>query len=217
MIFFVQAIKTLYKHANSCIFRYLISSNLFILIVCNHMDLEKIISDLLKHSGQEDLSHPDFAETPERVAKMYKHFFRNEDPKIHFSKKFPTTNDQIVILKGIHVTGLCPHHLVPIEYKVHIGYMPKGFALGLSKFNRVVEAVASYPKLQENMTDEICHLINEAMDPKGVIVVVEGIHGCMKFRGVEDTTVTITSQISGVFAEDTSTKSEFLSLIRLNS
>lgn len=181
------------------------------------MELEKIIEELLVNVGQKDLSHPDFADTPQRVAKMYKHFFRNEDPQIHFSKKFPTTNDQIVILKGIHTIGLCPHHLIPIEYKVHIGYMPNGFALGLSKFNRVVEAVASYPKLQENMTDEICELINNAMNPLGVIVVVEGIHGCMKFRGVEDTTVTITSEISGVFKEDPSTKAEFLSLIKLNS
>lgn len=178
---------------------------------------ENIVKELLLSVGQKDLNHPDFKDTPLRVAKVYKHFFRNEDPKIHFEKKFPTTNDQIVILKDINVIGLCPHHLLPIEYKVHIGYIPNNFALGLSKFNRIVSAVASYPKLQENMTDEICAIINEQLNPKGVIVVVEGIHGCMKFRGVEDTTKTITSEISGAFVENNSTKSEFLLLLKLNS
>jgi GTP cyclohydrolase I len=180
------------------------------------MKLENIIKKLLLNVGQKDLKHPDFKDTPERVTKVYKHFFRNEDPKIHFNKKFPTTNDQIVILKDINVIGLCPHHLLPIEYKVHIGYIPNGFALGLSKFNRVVQAIASYPKLQKNMTDEICSSINKSMKPAGVIVVVEGIHGCMKFRGVKDSTKTITSEISGVFQDNPSTKSEFFSLIRLN-
>lgn len=156
---------------------------------------------------------PDMRETPMRVEKMYKHFFRNEDARIHFNKTFPTSNNEMIILKNINVIGLCPHHLMPIEYKIHIGYIPNGFALGLSKFNRICKAVASYPKLQENLTHEICNLIQNNLKCMGVIVVVKGIHGCIKFRGVEDCSDTITSQISGIYQMNPEAKREALSII----
>jgi len=161
------------------------------------------------------INDPDMKDTPERIYRMYKHFFRNEDVEVHFKRKFPTTNDEIVIVKNIEAIGMCPHHFQPIIYKVHIGYIPNEFAIGLSKLARITIALASYPKLQENFTDEIVKMIESHLKPRGVMVVVDGLHGCMRCRGVQQAqSTTITSSISGVFKSNPSAKEEFLNLIK---
>ena len=159
---------------------------------------------------------PDMKGTPERLGRMYEHFFRNEDVECHFDKKFPTTNDQMIIVKDIEAIGMCPHHLVPIIYTVHIGYIPNGYAIGLSKLARVAIGLASYPKLQENYTEEIKTKIKEHINPRGVMVVVDGVHGCMRTRGVEQAnSSTVTSAVDGIFMEKDTAKQEFLKLIEM--
>lgn len=178
---------------------------------------EELLKQLLKAYNPGWETDPDMRETPQRYVRLLNHFFRNESPEKHLEKKFPTSNDQIIALKDISAIGMCPHHLMPIEYTVHIGYLPNGYALGLSKFTRLTRAVASVPKLQENMTSEIADLIEKHLSTRGVMVVVSGIHGCMKFRGVEEPcTSTITSEVRGRFAEDGAehVKQEFLDLIK---
>lgn len=174
----------------------------------------EIFKELVKTLNPDFLDDPDFAETPERIKKMYEWFFRNEDPIKHLDKKFPTNNDQMVIIKDIRAYSLCPHHLMPIEYIISIGYIPDKTALGLSKFSRIVRAVTSYPKLQENMTTQVAGVI-EQLNPKGVMVVAKGMHGCMRFRGVkEKDSIMITSDCRGIFRVDQKTREEFLTLIK---
>ena len=157
-------------------------------------------------------SDPDMKGTPERLAKMYEHYFRNEPIESHFEKTFPTKNNQMVIVKDIEAIGLCPHHFAPIIYKVHIGYIPNGRAIGLSKLARISRALASYPKLQENYTEEIVEALEENLGPDGIMVVVSGIHGCMRTRGVEQDSATITSACRGAFLDNIATRDEFIKL-----
>ncbi len=172
-------------------------------------EFENILS-ILNPNWEND---SDMKDTPERLSRMYNHFFRKEDPTIHFSKVFPSNNNNLVILKDIKCFSMCPHHLLPVTYKIHIGYKPDGWVLGLSKFARVADAVASYPKLQENVTLEIAELIYKNLKAKGVIVVVEGIHDCMRCRGVEQDSKVQTSAVCGSFLD--TEKEFFLSSIKI--
>lgn len=179
--------------------------------------LEILIADFLKELKPDFKQHPDFKETPKRVAKMYAHFFRDsEQSEITeiMEKVFPTNNDQLVIVKDIEAFGLCPHHLLPIVYKIHIGYIPNGKALGLSKFARLSIALAGYPKLQENLTSEIADALEQYLEPLGLMVVVNGVHGCMRCRGVEMDSATITSDCRGILREKQEARMEFLELVK---
>lgn len=179
-------------------------------------NLLEATTDLVKSLNPEYMENPDMKGTPERLERMFSHFFRNEDVEHHFEKKFPTTNDQMIIVRDIEVIGMCPHHFVPIIYKVHIGYIPDGWAIGLSKLARIAISLASYPKLQENFTDEIVQVIKKNLNPRGIMVVVDGIHGCMRCRGVQQNdSSTITSAIDGLFMEKDTAKEEFLKLIKI--
>lgn len=174
--------------------------------------IERMLDELEPH--WRDL--PDMIGTPERVAKMFEHFFRNhkqEEIDVQLSKVFPTTNDQLIIVKDIQTFGLCPHHLLPIVYNIHIGYIPNGKALGLSKLARLSILLAAYPMLQENYTNKIADELEKALSPLGIMVVVSGVHGCMRFRGVERNATTMTSDCRGVMREKSEARSEFLQLI----
>lgn len=179
-------------------------------------NLLEATTDLVKSLNPEYMENPDMKGTPERLERMFSHFFRNEDVEHHFEKKFPTTNDQMIIVRDIEAIGMCPHHFVPIIYKVHIGYIPDGWAIGLSKLARIAIALASYPKLQENFTDEIVQVIKKNLNPRGIMVIVDGVHGCMRCRGVQQSgSSTITSAIDGLFMEKDTAKQEFLKLIKI--
>jgi GTP cyclohydrolase I len=178
--------------------------------------LVSIIKELLKELGA-NLENPNFRETPQRVAKMLKHFFRDDKKKILEEikqKVFPSENDQMVILKGIECFGMCPHHLVPIVYTVDIGYVPNGKVLGLSKLARLAIALSSFPKLQEDFTREIADVLESSLEPLGVMVVVRGIHSCIRCRGVEKDSIAITSDCRGVLRRKPEARMEFLELIR---
>jgi len=176
---------------------------------------EKAVKALLQSMGA-DLEDPNFKDTPTRVAKMFAHFFRNEEEeriKEIMSKVFPSKNDQMVIVKNIECFGMCPHHLVPIVYKVDIGYIPNGKVLGLSKLGRLAIALSSYPKLQEDFTKEIADVLERYINPAGVMVVVDGIHGCMRCRGIEMNATTTTSDVRGLLRMVDSARNEFLTLV----
>lgn len=137
-------------------------------------------------------THPDFKSTPQKVSKMYDEFFRNEDPQNSFTEiiEIEKSNQEIEISK-IKAIGLCPHHLLPIEYEMNIRYIPDKLCLGLSRFSRLAKAVTSFPKLQERVTEEISQLIIKNLSPKGLKITINAHHGCIRHRGVcEDTPVT---------------------------
>ncbi len=176
---------------------------------------EKAITELLKSMGV-DLNDPNFKDTPHRVAKMYAHFFRDEEEasiKDIMERVFPSKNDQLVIVRDIECFGMCPHHLLPIVYKVDIGYIPNGKVLGLSKLGRLAIALSAYPKLQEDFTRDIADQMDKYLQPGGIMVVVDGLHGCMRCRGIEMNASTVTSDVRGLLRMVDSARNEFLTLV----
>ena len=147
--------------------------------------LANSVSNILSEIG-EDVKREGLLDTPNRVARMYMEMtegLRIPPPKITtFSAG---TTDQMVTLFGIDYHSLCEHHLVPFYGQVHVGYLPRKTLAGLSKFARIVDWFAKRPQIQEVMTSQIADFIIEALDPEGVIVVVEGVHMCMSMRGVK--------------------------------
>jgi len=148
-----------------------------------------------------------FEATPARVAKWltdYQSLSKKEcrsKSTEDLSKRFPTTNSNMVTVGPTKVFSLCPHHLLPIEYDVWIGYIPNKEAVGLSKLSRVPQNFARYPWIQEDFTEEVAENIIVNLHPKGVMVIVRGVHNCMRMRGVKQpNAITTTSALRGVFA-----------------
>lgn len=177
---------------------------------------EELVKQLLNTIPGENVERDGLKDTPKRVAKMYGEIFSgyNKDPKEVFKAVFDTDNHSMVIVKDIDYYSQCEHHMVPFFGKVHIGYVPNGKVLGLSKFARLVEIFARRLQIQEQMTHQIAECIQSELNPLGVIVVVEGQHLCMAMRGVQKlNSKTITSTIKGVFEED-GARNEFLNFIK---
>lgn len=178
--------------------------------------MEKHYEAILGAVG-EDLSRDGLLDTPKRAAKAM-HFltkgYHETLEQVIGGALFDSDNDEMVIVKDIELYSLCEHHLLPIVGKVHVGYLPSGKVLGLSKVARIVEMFARRLQIQENMTRQIAEAILQATGAKGVAVVVEAQHFCMMMRGVEkQNSWTTTSMMLGRFREDRGTRLEFLSLI----
>lgn len=171
--------------------------------------------DILSLLG-EDASREGLLKTPERVAKAMLTLTRgyHEDPAaILNSAKFKENYNQMVIVKDIDFFSLCEHHMLPFYGKVHVAYIPNGYITGLSKIARVVDSFSHRLQVQERMTLQIKECIQEALNPLGVMVVVEAQHMCMQMRGVEkQNSVTTTSDFTGAF-QQAKTREEFLNLI----
>lgn len=171
--------------------------------------------DILSLLG-EDASREGLLKTPERVAKAMLTLMRgyHEDPAaILNSAKFKENYNQMVIVKDIDFFSLCEHHMLPFYGKVHVAYIPNGYITGLSKIARVVDSFSHRLQVQERMTLQIKECIQEALNPLGVMVVVEAQHMCMQMRGVEkQNSVTTTSDFTGAF-QQAKTREEFLNLI----
>ncbi len=177
--------------------------------------LEAAVREILIAIG-ENPDREGLVETPKRVARMYKELFGglHEDPR-QFTKKFFTeTYNEVVLVRDISFNSTCEHHLMPFMGKVHIGYIPKGRVIGLSKLGRVVEVVSHRPQVQERMTEEIATLLYEELDAKAVAVVVEAVHTCMTVRGVKKPgSLCVTSALRGGFLKNPSSRAEIFALI----
>jgi GTP cyclohydrolase I len=165
-----------------------------------------------------DPKDPNFRRTPQRVARLYVEILsprrRMRDKEVTFpSSSGPDEANEMIVLRHHKVVGLCPHHLLPIEYDVCVGYIPDGKVLGLSKLARVVDAALTEPIMQEDLTARICSRMYQITQPKGVAVRVVGVHGCMKFRGVKSTADTVTQALRGVFLLNATTRTEWSDLV----
>ncbi len=177
--------------------------------------IERAVREILAAVG-ENPDREGLLETPARVARMYAEMFSGlgQDPRAHLGKAFTEKYDEIVLVRDIAFHSVCEHHLLPFMGHAHIGYLPAGKVLGLSKLARVVEVVSHRPQVQERMTEEIAHLLENDLGAKGVAVVVEATHTCMTIRGVRKPgSVCVTSAMKGIFRANVSSRAEVLSLI----
>tara|TARA_A100001037_G_scaffold237634_1_gene216842 strand:+ start:3363 stop:3956 length:594 start_codon:yes stop_codon:yes gene_type:complete len=177
--------------------------------------IEAAVKEILAAVG-EDPEREGLIETPGRVARMYAEMFGglHMDPAEHTKKFFPEEYDEVVLVRDISFCSMCEHHLLPFIGKAHIGYMPDGKVIGLSKLARVVEGFARRPQVQERMTQQVANLLLEELGAKGVAVVLEASHSCMSIRGVRKPgSITVTSAMKGIFRSNLSSRSEMMQLI----
>ena len=179
--------------------------------------MEEYFSKIIEAIG-EDLNREGLVDTPARAAKAFK-FLNNGYEKtldeVLNGAIFEAETEDMVIIKDIELYSLCEHHLLPFIGKCHIGYLPNGKVLGLSKLARIVDMYGRRLQIQENLTKQIADAVETAIGAKGVAVVIEAKHLCMMMRGVEkQNSVMTTSVMTGIFRKDNSTRAEFLNLIR---
>ncbi len=179
--------------------------------------MEKTYFDLLKGIG-EDPNREGLRDTPKRAAKAF-HFLTkgyNENvEQIINGAVFKSEMDEIILVKNIELYSICEHHLLPFIGKCHVGYLPNGRILGLSKVARIVDVFARRLQIQEKLTKQIADAIMDSVDADGVAVVIEAQHLCMMMRGVEkQNSSMITSCVLGMFRENLSTREEFFSLLK---
>jgi GTP cyclohydrolase I len=182
----------------------------------DHDRIRKAVREILYAVG-EDPDREGLLETPDRVARMYAEIFAglHLDPAVHLKKTFTQKHDEMVLVTDIEFASCCEHHLLPFTGRAHVGYLPAGKIVGLSKLARVVDVVARRPQVQERMTEEIADLIMHELQPRGVGVIVEASHSCMTIRGVRKPgTVMRTSALRGMFKTNPATRAEFISLVR---
>ena len=180
-------------------------------------EAEEAVRTLIRWAGD----NPDregLVGTPRRVVRAYEEFFAgyNEDPVSILGATFEETGDydDVVILRDIRLESHCEHHIVPIIGKVHVGYLPKGRVVGISKIARLIEVFAKRMQIQETLTAQIADTLADVLNPLGVAVVIEAAHQCMTTRGIRKPGVSmVTSRMLGVFREDANTRREFLSMI----
>ena len=168
------------------------------------------------HSVGEDISREGLEKTPERAAKAMQFLtqgYELDAAEIIKSAMFKEDYSEMVIVKDIELYSMCEHHILPFFGKAHIAYIPNGYVVGLSKLPRVVDVFARRLQVQERLTDQILHAIQDNLNPLGVAVVIEAAHMCMMMRGVQkQNSMTTTSAFTGEFRK-AETRSEFLSLI----
>ncbi|MBT5483227.1 GTP cyclohydrolase I FolE [Gammaproteobacteria bacterium] len=178
--------------------------------------LEKAYASIIDSVG-EDLDRPGLKDTPSRAAKAMQFLTQgyNQDiNEIVNDALFPTTSNEMVIVKNIELYSLCEHHLLPFIGKCHVAYLPCDSVLGLSKVARIVDVFARRLQIQEHLTQQIAETILEITNARGVGVIIESQHMCMMMRGVEkQNSVMTTSCMLGAFRDKQGTRSEFLSLI----
>lgn len=185
-------------------------------LIGGEMDLERITSavhDILESVG-EDPKREGLLRTPLRVANAYQELlsgYRTDPIDLLNEAIFDVSYDEMVIVRDIEFYSMCEHHMLPFLGRAHVAYLPKGKVIGLSKLPRIVDMFARRLQVQERMTRQIADLVDELLHPKGVAVVVEGLHLCSVMRGVKkhDARMT-TSAMSGAFRTNISTRQEFL-------
>jgi GTP cyclohydrolase I len=183
------------------------------------MDKDKIkqaIRLFLEGIG-EDPDRDGLLDTPQRVANMCEEIYSGigADPSALFTVDFEESYDEIVLVKDIPFYSICEHHLVPFIGRAHVAYLPQGTSItGISKLARVVELHARRPQVQERLTTQIAESLMDALDPRGVMVVIEAEHLCMSMRGVRTPgSTTITSVVRGIFRDNPATRAETMALL----
>lgn len=165
----------------------------------------------------EDPSRQGLRNTPERAARAFRFLtdgYRQDVAKIVNDAIFDSDMDELVIIKDIELYSLCEHHLLPFIGKCHVGYLPQGKVIGLSKIPRIVDMYARRLQIQENLTREIANCIRDVTGASGVGVVVEARHLCMMMRGVQKQNSSMTTSVMlGTLRQDSRTRTEFLKLI----
>ncbi|MHB1987373.1 MAG: GTP cyclohydrolase I FolE [Acidimicrobiales bacterium] len=180
--------------------------------------VERAVSELLAAIG-EDPSRDGIVATPVRVANMYEELFGDaaQSPDRFLTVTFAAEHDEMVMVRDIAFASLCEHHLVPFLGKAHVAYIPssEGRITGLSKLARVVDGYARRLQVQERMTSQIADAIERALNPRGVLVVIEAEHLCMSMRGIRKPgTSTVTSAVRGLFRRDPATRAEAMAFVR---
>jgi GTP cyclohydrolase IA len=181
----------------------------------DHTRIENAVREILAAVG-EDPDREGLRETPARVARMYAEMFRglHVDPRRHLQKFFTERYDEVVLVKDISFCSMCEHHLLPFMGKAHVGYVPSGKVVGLSKIARVVEEVSRRPQVQERMTETIAVMLESELEVRGVAVVIEATHSCMTIRGIRKPgSLCVTSAMKGIFRSNLASRSEVMQLI----
>jgi GTP cyclohydrolase IA len=178
--------------------------------------IPEAIRTLLAELG-EDPARAGLVGTPDRVRRMYAELtdgYRTDPDTLLNDASFAVEYDEMVVVRDIEFYSLCEHHLLPFFGKAHVGYLPRGQVIGLSKIPRVVDMYAHRLQVQERMTQQIAGFLMERLDPKGVGCVIEATHLCTVMRGVKKQAATmVTSSMLGTFRRDARTRSEFLTFI----
>ena len=181
-------------------------------------NLEALTKNLLEEIG-ENPQREGLLKTPERVAKSWDFLtagYKRDVEKLVNGAIFNEDYDEMVLVKEIEYYSLCEHHLLPFFGHAHIAYIPNGKIIGLSKIPRIVDLFSRRLQVQERMTQEIGETLQRVLNPKGVAVVIEGQHMCMQMRGVQKKSAYMsTSNMLGIFRNDSKTRKEFLNLVNL--
>jgi GTP cyclohydrolase IA len=179
--------------------------------------IQENVLAILKAIGEQP-DRDGLRETPRRVAEMYSEIFSglDVDPKSVLDVVFEADHDEMVMVKDIALFSMCEHHLVPFVGKAHVAYIPNknGCITGLSKIARLVDILSKRPQVQERLTTQIANTMEEALQPRGVLVVLEAEHFCMSMRGIRKPgTMTVTSAVRGLFRQNEATRAEAMGLI----
>lgn len=181
---------------------------------------EDAVRTLLRWAG-DDPTREGLLDTPKRVVKAYADWFAgyNDDPKAYLERTFEEVAgyDELIVLRGIAFESHCEHHMAPIIGRAHVGYLPNGRVVGISKLARVVDAYARRFQVQEKLTAQIADCIEAVLEPRGVAVVIDAQHQCMTTRGVHKRDVSmVTSAMRGVLRDDARTRVEFLRFVDID-
>lgn len=186
----------------------------------NIKKIEESTSLLLKEIG-EDPDREGLIRTPNRVAKAWEFFsggYRQDLGSIVNGAVFSEDYSEMIVVRDIEFFSLCEHHLLPFFGRAHVGYIPDGKIIGLSKIPRIVDMFSRRLQVQERLTGSISNTLNDILNPRGVAVVLEGRHLCMQMRGVEkQNSFATTSSMLGEFHDEAETRAEFLSIIGMNN
>ena len=178
--------------------------------------IERAVREILLALG-EDPDRDGLQQTPRRVAEAYAELFSGlwEEPRDHLGVTFDEGHKELVVLRDIPFASLCEHHLMPFTGVAHVGYIPQGRVVGLSKLARLVEGYARRPQVQERLTSEIADALMEELGPDGCGVVIEAAHTCMTIRGIRKPGATmVTSAVRGGFRRRSATRAEFFAIVR---
>jgi len=179
--------------------------------------IEAAVREILLAIG-EDVERDGLRDTPARVSRMYSEVFAglHEDPSSHLVVSFEAQHDEMVMVRDVSFTSLCEHHLVPFYGRAHVAYIPNedGRITGLSKLARVIVGFGRRPQVQERLTTQVADAVERALQPRGVLVVVEAEHLCMSMRGVRKPgATTVTSAVRGLFRSSPATRAEAMAFI----